>query len=242
MNNGFNNIPSMLSAVLWLSLTVGAYFLALKVNHVLGRRVWLHPILICSVLVFILLTITSHDIKAYTHDVGLLSWLLGPATCALAIPVYRHLRLIHQAGIKVILVILLGGMLGPLITWLSLYLVGSPQWLQLSVLTKSITTPLAIETTGLIGGNPSMAAGIVIITGLFGVLLSRPLFDLLTITNPSAKGLALGTTSHAIGTAHAISLGEQAVAFSTVALCINGITTAALLPWIISLFLPISGM
>lgn len=234
------SIPSS-SEVIWLFLTIFAYIFSLKVNHILGRRVWLHPILLSSALVLIFIILLGHAVTPYTQDVALLTWLLGPATCALAIPIFRHLRLIQQAGIKVILVIFLGGVLGPFITWFILYLFVSPQWLQLSVLTKSITTPLAIDTTRLIGGNPSIAAGIVIVTGLMGVLLSRPIFNLLKITHSRAQGLALGTTSHAIGTAHAVSLGEQATAFATVALCINGITTATLLPWILSLLLPLAG-
>jgi putative effector of murein hydrolase len=223
-----------LSEILWLSLTLIAYVIALKINRFFGGQVWLHPILLSSVLVLAMLMIFAHDIGSYAEQVGLLTWLLGPATCALAIPVFRNLRLIYQAGFKVIGVILLGGLLGPAITWLILYLFTSPHWLQFSVLTKSITTPLAIDTTRLIGGNPSVAAGIVIVTGLMGVLVSRPLFKLLNIHNSSAKGLALGTSSHAIGTAHAISLGGESAAFATVGLCINGIATAAMLPLILS--------
>jgi putative effector of murein hydrolase len=233
VSDGLTQLPYF-SEILWLSITLIAYVIALKINRFFGGQVYLHPILLSSVLVLVMLMIFAHDIGSYAQQVGLLSWLLGPATCALAIPVFRNLRLIHQAGFKVIGVILLGGLLGPAITWLIVYLFTSPHWLQLSVLTKSITTPLAIDTTRLIGGNPSVAAGIVIVTGLMGVLVSRPLFKLLNIHNSSAKGLALGISSHAIGTAHAISLGEKAAAFATVGLCINGIATAALLPFILS--------
>jgi putative effector of murein hydrolase len=241
MNDWLNTTLPWVSEILWLSVTLLAYVIAVKINRMFGGRVWLHPILLSSVLVLTILLVFAQDIKFYAREVGLLTWLLGPATCALAIPVYRNLRLIHQAGFKVIAVILLGGLLGPFITWLILYSFTSPHWLQLSVLTKSITTPLAIDTTRLIGGNPSIAAGIVIVTGLVGVLVSRPLFDLFNIHSASAKGLALGTSSHAIGTAHAISLGEKAAAFATVGLCINGIATAAMLPWILSLFSPALG-
>lgn len=230
-----------LGELVWLFLTLGSYVCALKINRFFGMRIWLHPILLSTALILVLLTVSAHGMNTYAKEVSLLSWLLGPATCALAIPVFRNLKLIYQAGIKIIVVILLGGLLGPLITWLILYSLSAPEWLQLSVLTKSITTPLAIDTTRLIGGNPSMAAGIVILTGLLGVLISRPLFTLLNIHNVSAQGLALGTTSHAIGTAHAISLGDKAAAFATVALCINGLVTATLLPWILLLFTPALG-
>ena len=235
-----SELPWLTQSVLLL-ITITTYIFAVKINRLKGSLLWLHPIVLSSIAMLAILTLFEHSIEAYAQEVGLLTWLLGPATCALAIPIFRHLRLIHQAGIKMILIICVGGLTGPLVTWLILYAATAPDWLQLSVLTKSITTPLAIDTSRLIGANPSLAAGIVILTGLLGVLVSEPIFRLFNIHDSSARGLALGTASHAIGTAHAISLGEKTTAFATVALCINGVATAILLPWIMSAFLPLSG-
>jgi putative effector of murein hydrolase len=149
---------------------------------------------------------------------------------------YKQIRLIYDSGFKGMLVIVIGGCIAPLIAfgWLCLFDFSEP--VRLSVLTKSITTPLAMDTTNLIGGLPELAAAVVVITGILGVIFSQFIFKVTRCYDPRAQGLALGTVSHAIGTARAHQIDAKAGAFSSMALCVNGILTAIILPIVFKIF------
>jgi putative effector of murein hydrolase len=155
---------------------------------------------------------------------------------ALAIPLYKQIKLIYAAGIKGMLVIVLGGCVAPLIAvgWLGLFDFSEP--VRLSVLTKSITTPLAMDTANIIGGLPELAAAVVVLTGILGVMFSQFIFKLTRCNDLRAQGLTLGAVSHAIGTARAHQMMQQRGAFSTMALCVNGMLTAIILPVVFMLF------
>jgi putative effector of murein hydrolase len=131
---------------------------------------------------------------------------------------------------RVLVPICVGGALAPVLSWTCLYLLNTPLNLQMTVLVKSITTPLAMDAAGAIGGIPALAAVFVISTGIVGAICGPALFALIGVNNPAAQGTALGAVSHAIGTARAISIGEQCTAFATLALCVNGIATSLILP------------
>jgi putative effector of murein hydrolase len=162
--------------------------------------------------------------------------MLGPVTVALAILLYKQIKLIYAAGIKGMLVIVLGGCVAPLIAvgWLGLFDFSEP--VRLSVLTKSITTPLAMDTANIIGGLPELAAAVVVLTGILGVMFSQFIFKLTRCNDLRAQGLTLGAVSHAIGTARAHQMMQQRGAFSTMALCVNGMLTAIILPVVFMLF------
>jgi putative effector of murein hydrolase len=214
----------------WLAVTIGAYCLALLLFRLLGRRVIFHPILLGSLLVGLWCAITLNPISEYQDHQGLLTWLLGPATVALAVPLYGQLRSVLQIRGKGLLVVILGGSVGPLTAIALLYVFGFSHEIQISALTKSITTPLAMETSDSIGGIPALAAALVSITGITAVLFSRWIFRLTQCHCEVAQGLTLGTIAHAIGTAEAMQTSQKAGAFATMALCVNGIVTAVVLP------------
>jgi putative effector of murein hydrolase len=226
----------VVTSVAALGVTLVAYLVALKLFKALNSSVLFHPILIGALLVTMACLLTGITLPEYQDYVAPLNWLLGPVTVALAVPLYQQLSVIYRAGAKALLVIMLGGCIAPLsaLAWFVWFDFSEP--VQRSILSKSITTPLAMDTAELIGGIPALAAAIVVMTGIIGVVFSHLAFKLSHCDYPQAQGLALGTISHAIGTAHAQQLSNKTAAFSTLALCINGVLTAIILPTILWLF------
>lgn len=219
-----------------ISVTLVAYLLALKLFKAFNSSVIFHPILLGALLVAMLAAVSQVSLLDYQDYVTPLNWLLGPVTVALAVPLYQQLAVIYRAGTKALLVIILGGCVAPLTALVWFVIFGFSDPIIKTVLSKSITTPLAMDTTELIGGIPALAAAIVVITGIVGVVFSQLIFKISGSTDPQSQGLALGTIAHAIGTARAQQLGKKTAAFSTLALCINGVLTAIILPTIMWIF------
>lgn len=219
-----------LSPVLfWSGITVAIYLGSLWIYRVSRLQPLLHPI-VTSAITISLLLLSTETLSNYLQATQWFSWLLSLATVALAIPMYQQLQVIRQYGWRVWLPIIVGGSAAPVSAWLFAWSIDAPVDLQMTLLAKSITTPLAIDVAGAIDGVPALAAVIVILTGLVGAVFATWLFRLLHITSPIAQGVALGTVAHAIGTARAVQMGQVTAAVATLALCVNGIGTATLVP------------
>jgi putative effector of murein hydrolase len=225
-----------LNQILWVAVTLQVYVLAVWIFKRFAHHILFHPIVVGAILIAGVAGLSGTSVRDYTLNVSPINWMLGPITVALAIPLYRQVRLIYDAGSRGLLVIIVGASVAPLIAigWLSLF--DFSDSVRLSVLTKSITTPLAVDTTSIIGGLPELAAAVVVITGILGVMFSQMVFKLTRCHDPRAQGLALGIVSHAIGTSKALQINAKAGAFSTMALCVNGILTAIVLPVVFMLF------
>jgi len=213
-----------------LLATLGVYLLSRRLYFCFNQNSLLHPLTISTLIIGFGLHFSGIDVMQFKRGITLFELLLGPATVALAVPLYNQLPVLRQLGFRVLAPILIGGSLAPTIAWLSVYLLDTPLQLQMTMLVKSITTPLAMGTADLIGGTPELAAVIVILTGIVGATFG-PWLILLTKTDSEyAQGLALGSVAHVIGTSKALSISETCGAFATLGLCLNGIFTALLLP------------
>ncbi len=231
------NIPEshiLLTAACWVLVTFICYISALKLYKVTANVPFLqpftHPLITSTAVLILLLHFFNLAIKDFQSHTYILTLLLGPATVALALPLYNQLSLLIKMGFRVVVPIMVAAIIAPVFSWLAVYLLDAPLNLQLTMLTKSITTPLAMDTADAIGGIAPLAAIFVITTGIVGAVFGPFIFKLFAINNHAAQGLALGSVAHAIGTAKAISISEQCAAFSTLALCINGIVTSIMLP------------
>lgn len=227
-----------IQAGLWTLASIVIYFTSLRLYEVANRMPLLHPLLhplimTASVLIG-LLYFFEQSIGQFQTNTQTLTLLLGPATVALAIPLYSQLKVLLQMNWRVLLPIIVAGVIAPVLSWTSLYLLDAPLDLQMTILVKSITAPLAMDTAQLIGGLPALAAVLVVSTGIVGAIIGPSVFRVIKVNNEAAQGLALGSVSHAIGTARAIGIGEQCAAFSTLALCVNGMTTSVILPLLFS--------
>lgn len=235
-------IPPILTTLLnihtwwWLSATLFIYMVSVMVFRRVAYNILFHPILLGAFAVAVLCMLFNVPLGDYQSHMQPMSYILSVITVALAVPLYLQMRTILAAGKKGLMVILIGGCLAPLSAFGCLFLFGFSEEVQLSALTKSITTPLAVDTTELIGGISDLAAAIVIITGMVSVIGCKLVFSFTRNQGQQTQGLTLGTIAHAIGTARAQQLGEQSGAFSALALCINGLLTSLILPLVFFLF------
>jgi predicted murein hydrolase (TIGR00659 family) len=197
-----------------------------------GRHPLAHPFLLAMIPVIAVLLALGISYRDYLAGTAVLQFFLGPATVALAWPLYRQLSTLRHIWRQVTLYILIGA---PLAAGLAIALAaicGAPADVVGSLAPKSITTPIALEVSRLTGGYPALAAGAVAITGIVGVLAAPLVFRLFRITDDRIRGLALGLVAHAIGTARAFEYGERAGAYSSLALGLTGLLTALALPWL----------
>ena len=223
--------------VLWLSISIVSYMIALWANRKCSGHPAAHPIIITALFVSLGLYFSNTQVFEYQRAASLLHWLLGPITVALALPIYRQWQKLRHYGWRLVVSIIWGGVLAPFSAWLALFIFDTPSAIQFTMLAKSITTPLAMESSSQIGGIPALAAVFVIVTGIVGAVVASTIFSLFNVKNRQAQGVALGTVAHAIGTAKAIQMGDDVAAMATLGLCVNGIFTALALPVVFSLFI-----
>lgn len=216
--------------VIWSTFTLLAYCFGLLLYRWSSGQPLCHPIITAALLTGVAMWICSVGVDDYQEYTSLLAELLGPATVALAIPLHNQFRVIAQLGWRMLLPIIAGGVLAPALAWLSIWGLMDNAALEMTVLSKSITTPLAIEVSRTIGGIPHLAAVIVITTGIVGAMVAPVVYTVLNVQQDEVKGISLGTVAHAIGTASAVKISDMAAALASTALCLNGVFMALLLP------------
>ena len=222
-----NNVALSVGAI---AVTIGAYFIARKLFLLSKQNPLLNPLLVASLIMGALLLAGGVDVEIYRQTVSPLALLIWPATAALALPLYLQFELIKTMGWRLVLPVVIAGTIAPLSAWLIVFALDGPLNLQMTVLVKSITTPLAMQTTQLIGGIPDLAAIIVILTGIAGATVAPFLFIAFGIKSSVVKGLSLGAIAHVVGTSSALGISQRCGAFASLALCLNGIVTSICLP------------
>jgi predicted murein hydrolase (TIGR00659 family) len=232
MNDGVAALWVYLSAspLLHLTLTVSVFVLARWLYRRLGRRAWLNPVLLTVLVLVGILTLTEIPYQRYFEGAQFVHFLLGPATVALAVPLYRQLALLKRHPMSLAVSLLCGSLTAVLSALVIAKLAGASDQAMISIAPKSVTTPVAMGISERLGGLPSLTAVLVILTGILGAALGPWLLDKLRIHNPMAQGLAMGVASHGIGTGRAVYMGEVAAAFAGLAMGFNGLATAVLLP------------
>lgn len=207
-------------------VTLAAYFVGLKVKAKTGLAI-MNPLLIAIVLVMLLLCGLDIDYAAYNQSARLVSSLLTPATVCLAVPLYEQLQLLkrHKAAI---LTGVISGVLTSLICVLVLaMLFGLDHAAYVTLLPKSITTAIGMGVSEQLGGHVSITVAVIIITGVIGNMIAESVCKAFHITEPIARGVAIGTASHAIGTTRAMELGEVEGAMSSLSIVVAGVLTVA---------------
>jgi len=157
-------------------------------------------------------------------------FLLGPATVALAIPLYTQFRRVKQMALPIAVGLLAGSLAAIVSAVLIAHWLGGSAATVFSLAPKSVTTPIAMGISERIGGLPSLTAVLVILTGILGAVAAPGLFRLCRIRDTAIQGFAMGVASHGIGTARAFQINEQMGAFAALAMGLNGLLTALLVP------------
>lgn len=192
-----------------------------------------NPLLISSLLIILILTLLKIEYTDYNQSAQWLHFMLTPATIVLAVPLYQQFKLLEKHA----LVIFIGVLSGVIASLVSVYLLslafGLDQTMLITLLPKSITAAIAIGVAEEYQGIVTLTVAAVIITGITGNVIAEPVCRLFGIKNPIAKGIAIGTSSHVVGTSKAMEMGEVEGAMSSLAIVVAGLTTVILLSFIL---------
>jgi predicted murein hydrolase (TIGR00659 family) len=215
-------------------LGLAATLLVFRASVALARmargHVLANPVLVAIVVLAFLLRATGTPYSAYFQGAQYVHFLLGPATVALAVPMYANIARIRRSARAIVPAILAGSVAAAASAMVLARLLGAPRDIVLSLAPKSVTTPIAMGIAEQIGGNASLTAVFVIITGLVASLLIGPAMKLVRVTDWRAHGLAAGTAGHGIATARVLLVSETAGAFGGLAIGLNGVITAIVVP------------
>jgi predicted murein hydrolase (TIGR00659 family) len=226
------------SPLLWLALTVATYAAGEALYRRLGRNPLVHPVLTSVVALAAVLLVTGTPYPRFFEGAQFVHFLLGPAIVALAVPLHRELHR-EQALAVPLSVALLAGSVTAVITAVGVArLAGASRETLLSLAPKSATAPVAMGVAEKLGGLPSLAASLVLLTGVLGAVIGPALLRRLRVSDPAATGFALGVASHGLGTARAFELGETAGAFSGLGMGLNALATSILVPVLMRLLVP----
>ncbi|MCL6554810.1 MAG: LrgB family protein [Burkholderiales bacterium] len=220
------------SPLLWLTLTLAAY----QAAHALAARLNFHPlanpVLLSIIALVAVLRLSGTPYAVYFDGAQFVHFLLGPATVALAIPLYQHWDRLRRMWLPLGLSLVVGSATAALSAFGIARLLGASRDVALSTAPKSATMPIAMGIAEKIGGIPSLTAVFVVLTGILGAMLGKGLLDRLGCRDDAIKGFAIGLTSHGIGTARAFQISNLAGAFSGLAMGLNGLMTAVLVPFL----------
>lgn len=215
------------SPLFGIVLSIAAYSAGLWLNRKLKSPL-VNPLLIAIALVILFLNALGIPPKAYNRGGAVISLFLAPATAVLAVSVYRQLEVLKANFLPVVLGCLAGALTSMGSAYLLCRLFGLDDRLIASMLPKSVTTPIAMEISRQGGGIVSVTVAAVVLTGILGAVFAPLLIRVFRIKSPVATGVAIGASSHAVGTSRAIELGEVEGAMSGIAIGVSGIITVLL--------------
>lgn len=218
------------SPLLWLTLTLGVYLAAQRLAAVTGFHPVANPVLFSIITIATVLYFTETPYSVYFQGAQFVHFLLGPATVALAIPLYRVRFLLRASAVPVLAALFVGASFAVISSVATAAVLGAPRPLLLALAPKSITAGIAVGVANQIGGSPALTAVIVIATGIIGAIVVTPMMNTLKITDYAARGFAAGLTSHGIGTARAFQVSSLAGAYAGLAMALNGLLTSIMVP------------
>lgn len=222
--------------LLWLTATLGAYWAGDLLFRTSGRSSIANPVLIAVVILAFVLGISGTSYQTYFEGAQFVHFMLGPATVCLGLPLYDNLHRIRRAALPVLAALLVGSLTAIISALLIAQAFGLDQRLLASLAPKSTTAPVAIGIAERLGGQPTLTAVLVLLTGIFGAIVVTPLLNLLRVTDWRARGLAVGVAAHGIGTARAFQVNETAGAFAGIGMGLNAVLTAIIAPLVLRAF------
>ncbi len=218
-----------------LTVTLIAYSLGYRLYQFSNANPLLNPVVTAILVLIVFLKLTGVSYATYFEGAQFVHFLLGPATVALAIPLYQQCAKIRKRLLPLVITLVTGAIVGAGSSIGIAWMLGASIETQLSLAPKSVTTPVAMGISEQIGGLPSLTAVLVVATGIIGAVMGTTLFRLLRIRDDAVKGVALGIAAHGMGTARAFQLNKEMGAFSGLAMALSALTTAVLLPWLLQL-------
>jgi len=217
------------SLYLGFVLSLAAYLFGVWLKKKVGWAI-LNPLLVSVALIIVCLRLSHVDYETYNGSAKYISYLLTPSTVCLAIPLYKQLELLKRNLAAVILAIFSGVVASAASIFLLCLAFGLEHQHYVTLLPKSITTAIGMGVSEEAGGIVTITVFCIVITGIIGNIMAESIFKAVKINHPIARGLALGTSAHAIGTAKALELGEIEGAMSSLAIAVAGLMTVAVTP------------
>lgn len=208
-----------------LAVSVGFYWAALELHR---RWRWIPPIVVAAAPIILILLAAGEPFAVYNRGGDLLTWWLGPATVALALPMYRNGLALRRWLPRLALVVFAGAVVGMVTAGGTAYLLGAPLPVIMATVPKSVTTPIAVEVSRELGGLPQITVALVICAGVLGASLGPGILSLFGVREDRAVGVAIGSASHGIGTASLVRRSEMQATVSSWAMAAAGIFTSLL--------------
>ncbi len=235
-SEGFSRFEALLhSPLLWLLLTLLCWEFSAWLFRRMGQPAWAPPMLTTLTLLVVLLLLFKVDYQTYFAGTQILHFLLGPATVALAVPLYHALPRLLAAAKPLLTVLVAGSILGVVTAVGMAWLLGLSQDTVLAFTTRAVTTPIAVGVAEKIHAPVTLVAAIVIVSGLVGAMLAEPLLK--NVKSDMARGFALGLAAHGVGTARAFQMHPTAGAFAALGMGLNGMLTAIWIPPLVQVLL-----
>ena len=222
--------------LLWLTATLIAYWLGDSFFRAMGRQSWANPVLCAVILLACVLGLTGTSYRTYFEGAQFVHFMLGPATVALGMPLYDNLRRVRKAALPLVAALLAGSVTAVVSALAIGKAFGLSEMMLASLAPKSTTAPVAIGIAEGLGGEPTITAVLVLITGIFGAIIATPLLNALGIRDWRARGFSLGVAAHGIGTARAFQVNETAGAFAGIGMGLNAVLTSIIAPLALYLF------
>jgi len=222
--------------LLWLTATLAGYALGDAGFRAAGRQSWANPVLIAVIVLGLLLTATGTPYATYFEGAQFVHFMLGPATVCLALPMHDNLPRMRAAALPIMAGLVAGSLVAVVSALAIARAFGLGDEVLASLAPKSTTAPVAIGIAERLGGQPTLTAVLVLLTGILGAIVVTPLFDALGFRDWRARGLAVGTAAHGIGTARAFQVNPTAGAFAGIGMGLNAILTAIIAPLALRLF------
>jgi predicted murein hydrolase (TIGR00659 family) len=223
-------IPLSRSPAFGIALTLIGYQLGCRLQRCLRGNPLCNPVLIAIGSIIAVLLLTGTDYRTYFETASWIHFLLGPATVALAIPLYKNIGEIRRAALAIGAAVGAGAFAASGSAMAIAWSLGASPTVIRSIAAKSVTTPIAMGVSAQIGGIPELTAVLVVVTGVFGSLCAPEIAAVLGVRCWRARGLAAGVAGHGIATARMLCLNETAGAFSGLAMGLCGLLTAVCLP------------
>ncbi|KGJ05796.1 TIGR00659 family protein [Paracoccus halophilus] len=223
--------------LLWLTATLVAYWLGDTFFRRMDRQSWANPVLTAVIVLALLLGVTGTSYQTYFEGAKFVHFMLGPATVALGMPLYDNLKRLRCSALPLVAALLAGSLTAILSVLLIARTFGLSDIMLASLAPKSTTAPVAIGIAEGLGGDPTITAVLVLLTGIFGAIVATPVLNALKIRDWRARGFSLGVAAHGIGTARAFQVNETAGAFAGIGMGLNAVLTAIIAPLVLRLFL-----
>lgn len=216
--------------LLWLTVTLLVYAIADAVSIATHRHPLANPVLHSIWIVGLFLKITGTSYATYFTGAQFVHFLLGPATVALAVPLYENRKIVLSAIVPMLAALVVGCITAIVSVVLFAEAAGLPKDVVLAMAPKSVTAGVAMGISETLGANPALTAVAVVLTGIMGAIVVTPMMNAMGITDFRARGFAAGLASHGIGTARAFQVDEVAGVFAGIAMSLNALVTSLLVP------------